>query len=307
MIKPMKKFTNKILWLLIFAVISIGALVHYHKIDVKKFFDDISNKNFTEPYNDDYPMSVHILNVGRADSILIKCEDKNILIDAADKDVNDVVCSYLRRNNVKKLDLVVVTHPHRDHIGQMSNVIDQFDIVRFIMPRLKDGVMSTTKTYERLSKSLDSKHISPQEPTPGTDFNVGNAKIEILAPNAQYDNINNYSVVLKITYGNRKFLFTGDAETESEKDMIDAGFDLNSDVLKVGHHGSKTSTSQKFLDAVKPKYAVISVGPDQNNLPKKETLNRLSKNGINVFRTDLNGNIIIATDGNEIKINKERE
>lgn len=302
----MKKLTNKILWSLIFVVIAVSALVHYHKIDIEKFFNEFSNKNFTESHSD-YPMSIHILNVGRADSIFIKCEDKNILIDAADKDLNDVVCNYLRRNNVKKLDLVVATHPHRDHIGQMSNVIDQFEIVRFIMPRLKYGVMSTTKTYEKLLKSLDSKHVSPQEPTPGTDFNVGNAKIEIFAPNAQYDKINNYSVVLKITYGNRKFLFTGDAETESEKDMIDAGFDLNSDVLKVGHHGSKTSTSQKFLDAVKPKYAIISVGPDQNNLPKRETLNRLSKNGINTFRTDLNGNIVITTDGNEIKIHKERE
>ncbi len=301
----MKKFKKKILWTLILAVITIGALVNYHKIDVKKFFDDNLNKNITDSYND-YPMSIHVLNVGRADSIFIKCEDKNILIDAADKDINDVVCNYLRRNNVKKLDLVVVTHPHRDHIGQMSDVIDQFDIVRFIMPRLKDGVMSTTKTYEKLLKTLNSKHISPQEPVPGTNFSIGNAKIEIFAPNAQYDNINNYSVVLKVTYKNKKFLFTGDAETESENDMINSGFDLKSDVLKVGHHGSKTSTSQNFLNAVKPKYAVISVGPDQNNLPKKETLNRLSKNGISVFRTDLNGTIIIATDGNEIKINSER-
>lgn len=302
----MKKIVNKVLSTLVVIAVSIGVLLYVSGVDVKKLFNSALPMSIIDP-SKNYSFSVHVLNVGRADSIFIKSEGKNILIDAADKDVNNVVCNYLRRSDVKKLDLVVVTHPHRDHIGQMSDVINTFEVGRFIMPRLSSEVMSTTMTYEKLLDTLDSKNISPQEPVPGTSFNVGNAKIDILAPNREYDSINNYSVVLKITYGNRTFLFTGDAEKESEKDMIDAGFDLKADVLKVGHHGSKTSTSQEFLDAVKPKYAVISVGPDKNNLPKKITLNRLSKNGIETFRTDESGNIVIATNGDEIEFFKERE
>lgn len=302
----MKNLSKKLLWSLVVVVSAVVILAKYNHIDLTKFFNETIVTEVTEPCSS-YPVCVHIIDVGCADSIFIKCEDKNILIDAADNDVSDVVPSYLKRHNVKTLDLVVATHPHRDHIGQMAQVVNTFNIARFIMPHLKDGVMATTKTYEGLLHALDMKKITPEDPIPGTSFQVGNVTVNILAPNAQYDNINNYSVVVKLTYGKSSFLFTGDAEKESEKDMINAGFDLTADILKVGHHGSKTSTTQEFLNAVKPKYAIVSVGPSQHNLPKKDTLNRLTKNGINVLRTDLNGTVIVATDGDKIEISKEKE
>lgn len=302
----MRSVKNKKWFAIIFPIFLLLAFVlQYIGVDLNLLTKKILPTQVIEPFRE-YPMNVHFMDVGKADSILITCNDKNILIDAADKDISNSVVEYLERESVKKIDLVVVTHPHRDHIGQMAEVVRRFAIVRFIMPHLKDGVMSTTHTYEDLLHALDEKNISPQEPNPGSAFKVGDMNVEIFAPNEQYDNINNYSVVTKITYGNKSFLFTGDAEKESENDMIKAGYNLSADVLKVGHHGSKTSTTQNFLSAVKPQYAVISVGDDKNNLPKKETLNRLQKNNIEVLRTDVNGNVIFSTDGEKIEIFKQK-
>ena len=253
-----------------------------------------------------YDMSVHVIDVGKADSIYIKCKDKNILIDAGERDIYDKVNVYLRKNDVKKLDLVVATHPHSDHIGGMREVLDEFEVERFIMPILPDNVLPTSKTYEKLLLKLDEKNINVEKPVPGSSFYIGDLKLDIFAPNDNYDKINNYSVVIKATYKNKKFLLTGDAEKESEKDMINKGFDLSADVLKVGHHGSKTSTTKEFLNKVNPTYAVFSVAEDKSKLPKREVINRLNYKGYILYRTDMNGTVIFLTNGDDIDVVTEK-
>lgn len=256
---------------------------------------------------DDYPMTVHVLDVGKADCIFITCEGKNILIDAGETSIYKVVNEYLRKMKVKTIDQLILSHQHSDHVGGMGYVVNEFDVKAFMMPHLKDEMIPTFRSYERLLKALDKKGIRAEVPEPGKVFYIGPMKIEILAPLFQYDNMNNNSIVVKITYKNRSFLFTGDAEKESERDMIAAGYDLKADVLKVGHHGSRTSTSQAFLNKVAPTYAVISVGEYKNRLPKKEILSRLEKSNVKVYRTDWAGTVIFATNGDDLKVFCEKE
>lgn len=256
---------------------------------------------------EDYPMSVHVLDVGKADCIFITCDGKNILIDAGETSIYKFVNEYLRKMNVKTIDQLILTHQHSDHVGAMSYIVDEFNIKSFMMPKLKDDMVPTFKSYERLLSSLDKKGTKAERPKPGKSYDIGQMKIDILAPLSQYDDMNSNSVVLKITYKNKSFLFTGDAGKVSEKDMISAGFDLKADVLKVGHHGSKTATSQAFLNKVQPVYAAISVGEDRNKLPKKEIIERLKKNNIKIYRTDLDGTVVFATDGDDIKVFCEKE
>ncbi len=251
---------------------------------------------------DSYPMSVHVLDVGKADSIFLTCEGKNILIDAGETNIYDVVNEYLRKLNIKTIDLLVLTHQHSDHVGSMSKIVDEFDVKSFMMPQLKDEMIPTFISYEKLLNSLDKKNMHIDKPEVGTSYNIGNMKLDILAPCKQYDDMNSNSIVFKATYKNKSFLFTGDAGEESEKDMISAGLNLKADVLKVGHHGSKTATSEDFLNNVNPSYAVISVGEDRNKLPKKITIERLKEHKIKTYRTDIDGTVVFATDGEDIKV-----
>lgn len=309
----MKKYSVKqkrtlIVSLIIIFAISIGITVceNFNIISWKNVFNLAGVSDFTSE-SDRYDMSVHFIDVGKADSIYIKCKDKNILIDAGEKNTYDLVNEYLRRQNVKVLDLVIATHPHTDHIGGMPKVIEEFQINKLLMPELKEEVIPTSRTYEKFLLAIKNKNIAPERPIPGTSFNVGELIFEVLAPNKQYDDVNNNSIVVKMTFKNTSFLFTGDAEKESENDMMNNNFNFEADVLKVGHHGSKTSTSSAFLRKVNPKYAVICVGEDRYNLPKKTTIDKLTKRNIKVFRTDCNGTFVFSTDGNKISVFTEKE
>ena len=309
----MKKYSVKqkrtlIVSLIIIFAISIGITVceNFNIISWKNVFNLAGVSDFASE-SDRYDMSVHFIDVGKADSIYIKCKDKNILIDAGEKNTYDLVNEYLRRQNVKVLDLVIATHPHTDHIGGMPKVIEEFQINKLLMPELKEEVIPTSRTYEKFLLAIKNKNIAPERLIPGTSFNVGELIFEVLAPNKQYDDVNNNSIVVKMTFKNTSFLFTGDAEKESENDMMNNNFNLEADVLKVGHHGSKTSTSSAFLKKVNPKYAVICVGEDRYNLPQKITIDKLTKRNIKVFRTDCNGTVVFSTDGNKISVFTEKE
>ncbi len=309
----MKKHSVKqkrtlIVSLIIIFAIAIGITVceNFNIISWKNVFNLAGVSDFASE-SDRYDMSVHFIDVGKADSIYIKCKDKNILIDAGEKNTYDLVNEYLRRQNVKVLDLVIATHPHTDHIGGMPKVIEEFQINKLLMPELKEEVIPTSRTYEKFLLAIKNKNIAPERPIPGTSFNVGELIFDVLAPNKQYDDVNNNSIVVKMTFKNTSFLFTGDAEKESENDMMNNNFNLEADVLKVGHHGSKTSTSSAFLRKVNPKYAVVCVGEDRYNLPKKITIDKLTKRNIKVFRTDCNGTVVFSTDGNKISVFTEKE
>jgi competence protein ComEC len=223
---------------------------------------------------------VHYIDVGQADSILIQVNGKNMLIDAGNRGDGDKVVSYLKAHGVESLDYVVATHPHEDHIGGMSEVIKKIPIENFYAPRKT----AATKTFEDMINALDGKKITAA--MAGVELNLGaDAKAEFIAPNSEkYEDINNYSSALKLTYGSNKFLFMGDAEKLSEDEIIKNNIDLSADVLKVGHHGSSTSSSKDFLDKVSPKIAVISVGKGNDyGHPHKETLAEFKKKEVLLF------------------------
>ena len=248
-------------------------------------------------------MKVHFLNVGDADCAYIKCGDYKILIDAADKEPSDTVCEYLIKHNVKKLDLVIMSHPHRDHIGQMKSIIDNFDIDKFVQSDIPENILPTSVTYENMLKSLVDKKVNTKTLGAGDNFNLGDLKFKILGPVKSSENLNNCSLVVKIEYKDVSFLFTGDAEKAEEYSMLKSVRNLNATVLKVGHHGSTTSTTANFLKAVHPKYAVISSEDKQN---KNSVIKRLEESCERVYKTYENGNIIFITDGKNIDIKTEK-
>jgi len=251
------------------------------------------------------PLTVHFIDVGQADSILIQLpNDQTILIDAGNNADSDLVVDYLKQQGVSKLDHVIGTHPHEDHIGGLDVAIKSFDVDNVYLPR----VSHTSQTFKDLLLAIQAKGLKITEAKAGVGLDVGQGlSAKFVAPNSSsYEDLNNYSAVLKLTYGQTSFLFTGDAEAESESEMLRAGYDLSADLLKVGHHGSDSSTTPSFLQAVSPGYAVISVGTDNDyGHPAPETIARLDDAGVKIFRTDEQGTIIATSDGQSITFNKE--
>jgi competence protein ComEC len=248
---------------------------------------------------------VYFLDVGQGDCELIRLKTgENILIDAGTPDTAQKLVSVLKQLGVEKIDLLVATHPHADHIGGMAQVVKSFPIGKIYMPKVADSQIPTTATYEKLLNAIDSKSLKIIATKGGmTILENGDEKLETLAPNSsKYEDLNNYSIVLKLTCGEKSFLFAGDAQTESEKEMASQGYSLKSDVLKCGHHGSSTSTGAALLKAVSPGAAVISCGVDNDyGHPSKTVLNRLQKGGITVYRTEQQGTILARCDGKDIK------
>ena len=276
---------------------------------INEFFgESYAYKNNTYVSNDveitsNTVLKVHYLDVGQGDSIFLELPNKkSMLIDASIYEMSDKIIDYIEELNYSKIDYLFATHPHSDHIGGMKAVVNNFDLGLIYMPK----AVTTTKTYENLLQAISDKGMKIKTAKAGiVVIDEDNLKAEIVAPNSSsYEDLNNYSIVLKITYKNRSFLFTGDAEKISEDEITS---NVKSDVLKIGHHGSSSSTSASFLDKVNPTVAVISVGKDNSyNHPTKTVLHRLEKRNIEVYRTDLNGNIIMTTDGEKIKIEVEK-
>ncbi|GAA0764106.1 ComE operon protein 3 [bioreactor metagenome] len=244
-------------------------------------------------------MNVHFIDVGQGDSILIQVNSKNLLIDSGPSASKDKLVKYLNSLKISKLDYIIATHPHEDHIGNMSYIIDNFEVLNFYAPK----VNSNTKAFETMVESLVIKDLKIKVLKPNIkSIDLGeNTKVDVFSPiSNEYENLNNFSSIIKISYGTTSFLFTGDSEELSEKEVLTQGYDLKSDVLKVGHHGSSSSTSKRFLDAVDPYIAVISVGKDNSyGHPSQEVLSRLKD--LTIYQTDLDGNILIKSDGYSLK------
>lgn len=249
-------------------------------------------------------LEVHFIDVGQADAILIKQGSSAMMVDAGNNADADLVVRYLKDQEIEKLDYVIGTHPHEDHIGGLDAIINEFRVDKVIMPR----AVATTRTYEDVLSAIQGKGLKITAPVPGTKYSLGSAGFTILAPNGSfYEDLNNYSVVIKLDFGSTSFLLTGDAEALSEQEMVDNGHPLKSDVLKVGHHGSSTSTSEKFLEAVDPKYAVISVGQGNSyGHPDQSVVERLKKHGVTIYRTDENGTIKAVSDGTTLEFITEK-
>ena len=248
-------------------------------------------------------LEIHYIDVGQGDSILIKGSEKNMLIDAGSNSYSDHLIDYLIAQNISQLDYVVATHPHEDHIGSMDEVIDYFQVDKVIMP----DVIHTSMAFENLIDSIERNNLTITAAQPGDTYDMSEAEAIILGPVSEnYSSLNNYSVVIKLINGNNSFLFTGDAEKISEDDMLGHNYNiLNSDVLKLGHHGSSSSTSEEFIRAVDPEYGVISVGEgNRYGHPDWEIVDILETNDIDYYRTDLDGTIILRSNGVDISIVK---
>ena len=248
-------------------------------------------------------MEITYLDVGNADCEIILMEDgTNIVIDAGTKDQSGNIIRALKRKGIRKIDYLIATHPHADHIGGMEDIIDSAEIGTVVFP----SVVHTSKTYENLLKKIKEKEIPAVKAESGVVLHeTDRCKIQLVAPkkDEKYESLNNYSAVLHIAYGNTTFLFAGDAEKLSENEMLN--YEIRSDVLKVGHHGSRTSSSEKFIAKVNPRIAVISCGKDNEyGHPHQETLEIL-KNA-EVYRTDKNGDIIIHADGTNLTVATEK-
>ncbi|MEC0372004.1 ComEC/Rec2 family competence protein [Paenibacillus chibensis] len=265
---------------------------------------DLPGAGTTDPV-DGQKLKVYFLDVGQgASQLLVTPSGKTMLIDAGNNDKEQVMLDYMKTYHIEKLDVVIGTHPDADHIGGLDKVIDHLPVSAIYMPK----VQSNTKTFESLLQSIKNKGLKVKTAKAGLSFDLDDqVHVDMLAPNGTYENTNNMSAVVKVTYGHTSFLLTGDAESESEKDMLASGADLHADVLLVGHHGSNSSTTLKFLKQVQPKYAVIQVGKGNTyGHPKSAVLNRLQKQGVEVYRNDQQGTITITSDGKSLHIVTER-
>jgi competence protein ComEC len=268
-------------------------------------YTGVLNGSRTAGQNSTDTIEVHFIDVGQGDSIYIKMPSQDILIDAGERGRGDAVINYLRNQNVQDLELVVGTHPHSDHIGGLVNVLKTFPTKEVVDP----GVVHTSKTYEEYLQLIDTKNITFTEGRAGMRRNYDDStRLEILSPtNPDEKNLNEDSVVIKLTHGNVAFLFTGDAGSRSEKEMLRNGYSLKSTILKVGHHGSYSSTSRRFLKAVSPEVAIISCGTGNSyGHPHKVTLNKLKAANADIYRTDQNGSIVVKTDGKTYQVTTER-
>lgn len=251
--------------------------------------------------SENLPLQVYFLDVGKADCAYINCDGKNILIDSGDKEPAGAVTEFLKKQDIEKLDLVAISHPHRDHIGQMLDVINKFKIEKIIDSKIPKNLISGYTTYKKILNLISEKSILKKTVTPNDTFKIGDLHFEIFGPiKKDESNLNNNSLVIKITYKKVSFLFTGDAEKSEEADIIKSGKNLKSDVLKVAHHGSTTSSTYKFLKCVLPKYAVIS------GVPKEKVMIRLNEFCDKIYRTDKNGTIKAYSDGENINFKTEK-
>jgi len=240
-------------------------------------------------------LQVYFIDVGQADSILVRTGDEAVLIDAGNNSDGKLLTEYIKSLGIYNFKVVVATHAHEDHIGGMSDIINNFNIDDFYMP---NAVISTA-TFENMLSALENKNLSVTIPNIGDTFTIGEGLFQVIYVGDDEDDLNNSSIVLKLNYGKNSILFMGDATNEVEKQILNSN--IKSDVLKVGHHGSQYSTSNDFLNRVNPKYAIISCG--KKNIyghPKQVTLNKLKNKNIIYYRTDEKGTIILTSDGENI-------
>jgi len=259
------------------------------------------------PVTDSEELTVTFIDVRQGDSTLIQCGDKLMLIDAGESGNEDKILNLIHKSGFDKIDLLIATHPHSDHIGSMPAILKRIKVDTVIMPYISEASMPTTRIYEKSLQALSESGAKVERAVPGKEYSLNNLKITILAPFTDTAELNNLSVVLRADFKESSFLFTGDAEKKAEQSILKNNMNVRAAVLKVGHHGSRSSTTEEFLSKVSPQYAVISCGlKNSYGHPSKDTIGRLEKHNIKYYRTDYNGNITVITDGKTLEFKTER-
>lgn len=281
--------------------LSIGTIILLLIITLLSFSNNnYNNKSYAL---DDEILTLHFLDVGQGDSIFIELpNDETLLIDAGEKNYGEFVYEYITDLSYDAIDYVVGTHPHTDHIGGLETIINNFEIGSIYMPKAS----SNTKTFLSLLQTIEDKNLTINTAKKGVNIiEEDNLLVTVLSPSEnEYDDLNNYSVVLKIVYYDNSFLFMGDAEKIIEEKILD---DVDVDVIKIGHHGSNTSSSKNFVDNVSAQYGIIQVGLDNKyEHPHNQVIKRWENSGTIIYRTDIDGNIIVKSDGSNIIVEKEK-
>ena len=304
--------------LVVFAVFMVFSLVIYanevlFKLDFIPTSDDIlywlggKNSSVTVAEGN---IAVHFIDVEQGDCELIVSGDTTVLVDCGEKIFSSRVIDYLKSQGIRKLDYIIATHPHEDHIGGMSDIMQSFAVGKVIMPEVPADLLPMGRNFEKMLDTIESRGIDAEYCRQGAKLDIGNgAEIEFIAPvHDDYTNLNNYSIVFRLVHGNRSFLFTGDVERAAESDILNSGQYLDSDVLKVGHHGSTSSSTPTFIEAVSPEYAVIEVGEGNSyGHPKAEVVNRLLSYDCTIYTTMTNGNIVFVSDGENLTIHADKD
>lgn len=292
--KKLNKLIKIIIGLVILIVITIqGNLFDNISNATASINDSTKSDKIDAKVNENF--SVSFIDVGQADSVLIRNGNYNMLIDAGNNEDGEKLVNYFKSLGIEEFTYVFATHPHEDHIGGMDDIINNFKIDNYYM----SNKLSTTKTFMDVLDALDGRNLKYMVPNKGDTLKLGDANIKVIYPGDDKSNINDSSIVLKVTYGKNSFLLTGDATSNVERKIYNE--DIKSDVLKVAHHGSSYSSTDVFLDKVKPYYAVISVGKNNiYNHPSNKTLEKLNKRNIKVYRTDLDGTIVFISDGDNL-------
>lgn len=268
-------------------IILISLLVMLYNNEINATYSKKINSN----------LEVYFLDVGQADSILIKNNKDVMLIDAGNNEDGELISNYINSMGITDFKYVIGTHPHEDHIGGLDNIINNFNIDNIYIP----DAITTTKTFIEVLDALEKKNMMYEVPNIGDKISFGEATLEVIYTGTDTSDLNNTSIILRLDFGQVSFLFMGDATCKTEELILNKNIDI--DILKVGHHGSRYSTTDDFLNKVSPKYAIISVGKNNSyNHPHDETLKKLNNKNSKVYRTDTNGTILLTTDGININI-----
>ena len=246
---------------------------------------------------------VHYLDVGQADAALVFCDNETMLIDGGNPGDSSLIAAYLKKYNIEHLNYVICSHAHDDHVGGLPGALSVATAGAIYAPKTENDI----KAYQSFKAKASAQGISIKNPQPGDTIELGSSTVKFFGPvHENVSDLNDTSIILKIVYGKTSFLFTGDAERTEEQSVLSQNFDLSATVLKVGHHGSGDSTTYPFLREIMPEYAIISVGENNYGHPTEETLSRLRDADVKVFRTDMQGDIIVSSDGEAVTIQTNR-